>query len=449
MAEQSQTKKHSGSLTRARARFLAQAIQLEEQGIGPIIKSGIYFSLFLLVAIILWAALTRVNEVTHAKGEVVPTGRIYDVQHLEGGIVSEILVRNGDQVKPGSLLIRFATPVSVADFEQLQIRKAGILLKLERIRAIEEGRQPDFSDLSKKYPVLARQELASYYAQQESLQSELAVLKAQARQKRSELEKQKNQLKALTKERALLQKQVDMREKLAASHVISQTDLLANKSRLASIESQLKSVQGSIAVAKMAVHEADQRYQEILDKHHKENEFEVMELTGQLAEVEKSLIKAEDRVKRLELYAPIAGIVQGISITGKNAVVAPGDVILQIVPMDGDVIVEARILPQDIGHVAAGQAAEVKIDSYDASKYGFVEAEVEQISPSTYLDEKRNPYYLSRIKLAKNYLGDKPGMMKIIPGMTVQVSILTGSKTILEYLLKPVTRGFNNAFQER
>ncbi|WP_198244958.1 HlyD family type I secretion periplasmic adaptor subunit [methane-oxidizing endosymbiont of Gigantopelta aegis] len=443
------THKPAGSLTRARARFLAQAIQLEEQGIEPTIKLGIYFSLFLFIAIVLWAALTQVNEVTHAKGEVVPTGKIYDVQHLEGGIISEILVRNGDEVQPGELLVRFAMPASMADFEQLQIKKASILLKLERIRAIEEGRQPDFSTLSKKYPALAKQELASYYAQQESLQSELAVLKSQSRQKARELEKQKNQLKALKKERALLQKQVDMRERLAATHVISQTDLLSSKSRLASVESQVKSVEGGISVAQMAMQEARQRYQEIMDKHHKENEFEVLELTGQLAEVEKALIKAEDKVNRLDVYAPIAGIVQGISITGKNAVVAPGDVILQIVPMDGNVIVEARILPEDIGHISVGQQAEVKIDSYDASKYGYVEATVDQISPSTYLDEKRNPYYLSRIVLSKNHLGDNPDLMKIIPGMTVQVSIVTGRKSILDYLLKPVTRGFSHAFQER
>jgi len=443
------THKPAGSLTRARARFLAQAIQLEEQGIEPTIKLGIYFSLCLFIAIVLWAALTQVNEVTHAKGEVVPTGKIYDVQHLEGGIISEILVRNGDEVQPGELLVRFAMPASLADFEQLQIKKASILLKLERIRAIEEGRQPDFSTLSKKYPALAKQELASYYAQQESLQSELAVLKSQSRQKARELEKQKNQLKALKKERALLQKQVDMREKLAATYVISQTDLLSSKSRLASVESQVKSIEGGISVAQMAMQEARQRYQEIMDKHHKENEFEVLELTGQLAEVEKALIKAEDKVNRLDVYAPIAGIVQGISITGKNAVVAPGDVILQIVPMDGNVVVEARILPEDIGHIRVGQQAEVKIDSYDASKYGYVEATVDQISPSTYLDEKRNPYYLSRIVLAKNHLGDNPDLMKIIPGMTVQVSIVTGRKSILDYLLKPVTRGFSHAFQER
>lgn len=443
------TNKAIGTLPRARARFLAQAIQLEEQGVSSVIKTAIYFSLFLFVAIVIWAALTTVNEVTVAKGEVVPTGYIHDVQHLEGGIVSEIVVRNGDQVKPGDLLIRFAMPVSQADYEQLQVRKASLSLKLERIRAVEEHRKPDFSLFEKNYPDLTAKETASYYAQIASVDSELAVLKSQTNQKKSELQRQKNQVKALQKEIALLQKQVDMREKLAVKHVVSQTDLLDKKSRLASTQSQLESVQDGIAVAEMALQEARNRRQEILDKHKKENEFEAAEVAGKLAEVEKSMVKAADKVNRLDLYAPVAGIVQGITITGANAVVKPGEVILQIVPVDGNVIVEARILPGDVGHIKVGQNAEVKVDSYDTSKYGFVSGAVKQISPSTYLDEKMNPYYLAQIELEKNHLGNNPEHLKIIPGMTVQVDVITGKKSILDYLMKPVSRGFKNAFQER
>jgi HlyD family type I secretion membrane fusion protein len=240
-----------------------------------------------------------------------------------------------------------------------------------------------------------------------------------------------------------------MREKLTASHVVSQTDLLNTKSQLASLESQLRSVKDSVSVASMAIQEAKNRRQDIIAKHNKEVEFEVSEVAGQLAEVEKSLVRAQDRVGRLNLIAPISGIIQGISITSINTVVQPGDVILQIVPVDGDLIVEARVLPEDIGHIRIEQQAEVKIDSYDASKYGYIAAKVKQISPSTYLDEKMNPYYLVRIELEKNYVGNNPELMKIIPGMTVQVSLITGSKTILDYLMKPVSRGFNNAFHER
>ncbi len=436
-------------LPRARARFLAQAIQLEEQGVARIISLAIYFSLFLLIAIIFWASQTYVNEVTVASGEVIPSGYIHDIQHLEGGIVSEIAVRNGDLVQPGQLLIRFAEPVSQADFEQLKIRKATLMLNLERVLAIDEQRKPDFGATGKRYPDLSAKATASYYAQIASIDSELAVLNSQINQRKSELQQQKNQVAALNKEIELLQEQVNIRAKLAAKNIVSQTELLSSKTQLAGTASELKSVIDGIQVADMALQEAKHRKTDIIASHKKEIEFAIADFAGQLAEVEKSLIKAKDRVHRLNLFAPIAGIIQGISINSINAVVQPGSVILQIIPVDDDLVVEARIMPDDVGHISIGQSADVKIDSYDASKFGYISGKVQQISASTYLDEKLNPYYLAHIELEKNYVGDNPKHMKIIPGMTVQVSIITGSKTILDYLMKPVSRGFKNAFQER
>ncbi len=436
-------------LPRARARFLAQAIQLEEQGISEIIKIAIYFSLFLFIAIIFWASLTRVNEVSTAKGEVVPSGYIHNIQHLEGGIVSEINVRNGDQVKPGDSLIKFSMPVSKADYEQLQIRKANLSLELERLTAIEERRSPVFGDLGNQFPDLASKEMASYHAHIASTKSEIEVLKSQTRQRKSELLRQKNQVNALKKEIKILKQQVSMREKLTAKHIVSQTDLLSAKSQLANLESQLISTKDSVSVAFIAIQEAKNRQHDIIAKDNKEVESKASEVAGQLAEVKKSLVKAQDRVGRLNLIAPISGIIQGIAINSINTVVQPGEIILQIVPINDDLIIEARVLPEDVGHIHINQATEVKVDSYDSAKYGFIAGKVKQISPSTYLDEKMNPYYLVRIELEKNYVGNNPNLMKIIPGMTVQANLITGSKTILDYLMKPVSRGFSNAFQER
>lgn len=436
-------------LPRARARFLAQAIQLEEDGISNIIKITIYFSLFLFIAIVVWASFTTVNEMTTAQGEAVPSGYIHDIQHLEGGIISEIAVRNGDSVKKGDLLIKFAQPVSQADYEQLMVRKATLLLTQERLLAIEQKREPDFGKTAVHYPILASKEKANFYAQLKSKKSEIDVLKTQTQQRKSELRRQKNQVTSLKKEIVLLKKQVEMREKLAAKHVVSQTDLLATKSQLASAQSQLNSVIDGVSVASLAFDEAINHRQEIIATRNKEIDFEAAEIAGQLAEVDKSLTKAKDRVNRLNLYSPINGIIQGISVNSINTVVQAGSVIMQVVPVDGNLIVEARVLPKDIGHIHIDQATEVKVDSYDPSKYGHIDGIVKQLSPSTYLDEKMNPYYQARIGLEKNYVGDNPDNMKVIPGMTVQVSIITGSKSILDYLLKPINRGFKNSFQEK
>jgi HlyD family type I secretion membrane fusion protein len=440
---------HQSTLPKARARFLAQAMQLEEQGVDEIIRAAVYFTLALFVAAIIWASVTEVNEVTVAKGEVVPKGYIHNIQHLEGGLVSDILVRNGDRVTKGQLLIKFAAPASQPDYEQLAIRQASLKLKLARIAAIKQQQSPDFGAMGKQYPELAAKEQASYQAQIRSNANEKAVLQSQIKQRQTELNKQQNRVLSLQKEISLLQKQVSMREHLSKRNLVSKTELLDMKSRLANLESQRRSAQDNIAVARAAISEATYRLNEFDSQLQKENEFEVAEITEQLAEIAKSLVKARDKVERLNVYAPIEGIVQGLRINSINTVIKPGEIILKLVPLNDKLLVEAKIMPEEIGHIHIGQPTEVRVDSYDATRFGFINGEVSQISPSTYLDERREPYYLSRIELEKNYVGDIPGQMKIIPGMTVKVNMITGSKTIMAYLLKPVTRGFSNAFQER
>ena len=440
---------HQSPLPKARARFLAQAIQLEEQGSDEIIRAAIYFTLALFVAAIVWASLTEVNEVTVAKGEVVPKGYIHNIQHLEGGIVSDILIRDGDIVKKGQLMIKFAAPASQPDYEQLAIREAALKLKLERIAAIKAHRLPDFGGLGKQFPQLAKKEMASYQAQLRSVENEKAVLKSQIQQRQTEMKKQQNLVRSLRKEIGLLQKQVSMRAQLSRRKLVSKTELLDMKSRLANLESQLRSAQDSIVVAQAAIQEATHRLNEFDSQLQKDSEFEASEITEQLAEIEKSIVKARDKFERLNIYAPIDGIVQGLKITSINTVIQAGEVILKLVPINDKLLVEAKIMPEDIGHIHVGQPSEVRVDSYDATRFGFIKGKVSQISASTYLDERREPYYLSRIVLEKDYVGNNPEQMKIIPGMTVKVNMITGSKTIMAYLLKPVTRGFDNAFQER
>ncbi|MFK7977240.1 MAG: HlyD family efflux transporter periplasmic adaptor subunit, partial [Halioglobus sp.] len=167
------------------------------------------------------------------------------------------------------------------------------------------------------------------------------------------------------------------------------------------------------------------------------------------AEVETALVKARDKVDRLQVYAPVTGIVQGLVVNTISAVVRPGEVIMQIVPVEDEMIVESRLMPNEVGYVHSGQLAEVKVHSFDSSRFGALQGTVRQISPSTYLDEQANPYYKVKVGLDKSWLGEREGEMAVIPGMTVQVDIITGSKTIMEYLMKPVSRGFQSAFQQR
>lgn len=444
--------RHSGSgagMPRARARFLAQAIQLEEEGISATLKYSVYSIMGLLLLIVIWMSLTEVSEVTITQGKVVPIGYIHNIQHLEGGIVNNIHVIDGDRVEAGDLLISFAPPATESDFDQLVIRKVFVDLDLARLSALRDGTDFQVPDGLDDYPLLAAKEREATETQRSSYRSELDVIDARIEQRSSELRRQSNKVLVLEEEVALLKKQVDIRSELAKKNAISQSDLLSVKSQHAALVTDLREAQDNVVVASVALEEERKRSTEALARHRKEIEVEAAIAQTQLAEVEAALIKAKDKVDRLKVYAPVSGIVQGLAFTTINAVVRPGDVIMQVVPVDDEMIVESRLMPDEVGYITPGQVAEVKIDSYDATRFGTIKGTVTQISPSTYLDEEANPYYKVKVSLEKAYMGRQKGEMDVIPGMTVQADIITGSKSIMEYLMKPVTRGFSNAFQQR
>ena len=404
--------------------------------------------MFILVAAGIWASVTEVNEVAIAPGEVVPTGHIHEIQHLEGGVVSEIKVRNGDHVKRGDILLKFSPTASQSDYSQTLVRKASFRIEAERLQAIIDDRKPNFGEEGEQFPILAQKQTTLYQAQLLSHESELAVIDAQIRQRKTELLRSRNQAKSIKKEIRLLEEQVKIRLKLG-NKLVARTEVLTTQSQLAARESERRTFSDGIIVAKSVLEEAQRRRLELIANYKRDIELQAGEVAVKSAEVRESLIRLHDRVARLDIYAPVDGIIKGLSITRINAVVDPGQVIMQLVPVGDALIVEARVSPRDIGHVHLNQGADIKVDSYDSSRFGSVRGRVKQLSASTYLDDKKNPYYLAEIGLEKSWLGDDAKKFRIIPGMTVTADIKTGSKSILDYLLRPVSRGFQSAFRER
>lgn len=439
----------SAILPRARARYLHQALQLEESRPSGVIRGAIFFTVFMLVALIAWAAMTDISEMAHARGEVVPAGLIHDVQHLEGGIVSAVYVRNGDRVSRGDVLVSFAPPASESELQQMQVRFATLSLEVERLQALLEGRSAAFGALGEQYPVLARQQATILAAQRASFRQELSVLDEQLAQRRAEQQRQLNKAEALKTEIGYLHEQVKIRSELQGKGLVSRAELLATQTQLAETHRAQREARDSHLVSVNAAQEVAQRRRQLESRFERDTQLEAGDVLAELAEVEQTVIRLKDKVKRLDVVAPIDGIVQAMAITSINAVVDPGEVILRIVPVQDEMIVEARVSPKDIGHVQSGQAADVKVDSYDAARFGAVEARLLQVSPSTYLDERGNPYYRAELKLAQAWVGHDSAARRIIPGMTVQANIRTGHKTLLEYLLRPISRGLGDAFHER
>lgn len=439
----------NAGLPRARAHYLNQAIQLEETTPINIINIAIMFSGGLLVALVLWAHITQIKEVATTRGEVIPADLIHNVQHLEGGIVSEILVRNGDFVDKGQSLLRFSPPATMADLEQMSVRYASLLLEQERLHALIDNRNPEFGETGNSYPELATQQLTIYQAQLNSQKQKVLVIDQQIEQKKSEKQRSLNQSRIMKKEVKLLEEQVSIRKDLNKTGVVARDELLTTQIQLSENLREYRQFQDNVIVAKTTLAEARQRRKDAEFQFIKDIQLEAGNIISEIAEVKQTLIRLNDRARRLNVIAPASGIVQALAINSINAVAEPGKIILRIVPMDDELIVESRIMPDDVGHVHIGQSADVKIDSYDSSRFGSIEGTVKQISATTYLDEKNNPYYRAEITLNQTWVGDNPETMKIIPGMTVQANIETGTKSILAYLLRPISRGFGNAFSER
>ena len=439
----------TAGLPRARAHYLNQAIQLEETAPINIINIAIMFSGGLLVALVLWAHITQIKEVATTRGEVIPADLIHNVQHLEGGIVSEILVRNGDFVNKGQSLVRFAPPATMSELEQMSVRYASLLLEQERLHALIGNRNPEFGATGNSYPELATQQLTIYQAQLNSQKQKVLVIDQQIEQKKSEKQRSLNQSNIMKKEIKLLEEQVDIRKNLNKTGVVARDELLTTQIQLSENLREYRQFQDNFIVAKTTLAEARQRRKDAEFEFIKDIQLEAGNIISEIAEVKQTLIRLNDRARRLNVVAPVSGIVQALAINSINAVAEPGKIILRIVPIDDELIVESRIMPDDVGHVHIGQSADVKVDSYDSSRFGSIEGTVKQISATTYLDEKNNPYYRAEITLNQTWVGDNPETMKIIPGMTVQANIETGTKSILAYLLRPVSRGFDNAFSER
>ena len=451
MSDESLALKNSSKaeLPRARARYIAQTIQLEESDAPGVVSVGIVATVVLVVAFVVWTYITPVNEVAIAEGKIVPHGNNHIVQHFEGGIVENILVKEGQLVTQGDVLLEVAPVAIESDYDQIKSRSSALVLKQIRLQALLQKETPVFDRYADEYPDLAAIEYETYQAQVSSHQAQLKTMQTKVKQRKAELNRDMARAKALKQELEVVQEQVKIRAGLVKKGVVSKTDLLDRQAELAEIRTDYIQSSANIKISREAIKEAESNLEEIENKFVEQIKLDTGAVAAEIAELKEQLIKFGDRVDRLNIKAPVSGYVSNLSVNTIRSVIEPSQVLMEVVPVDKELIVESKVSTQDIGHVHVGQEAVIKVGSYDPQRFGVIEGTVERISPSTYLDEENQPYYKAQIALAKKYLGAQPGKYKIIPGMTVTADIRTGEKTVLDYLLKPVYRGFQNAFQER
>ncbi|KAF0113090.1 MAG: HlyD family secretion protein [Rhodospirillaceae bacterium] len=429
------------------SRYLAQSIVLEETGTALLVRLSIVVIAGVVLAFVTWAAWTRVEEMAITFGQVIPSGQVRTLQHLEGGIVQDVLVREGEKVTPGQVLVRLSPTQALADLEQTVVRIAGLDLRGERLRAIGEDRAPDLTTRQPRYQELAEGQKAVYESQRAARHAQQAILNRQIEQKQFEWQTVIEQQNTTRQQLDLTLQAVAMREELLEKGLGSKVSYLDARQEQTRLEGENLRLVHQARIAEEALREAEGRLVDLDARLRQDALNELSTVMAELAQLNEVVVRSKDRMTRLDITTPLRGLVQRLRITGGGAVVPAGGAVVDIVPVEDTLMVETRITTRDAGHVQAGQSVTVKVTAFDFARFGAAKGTLAGLSPTTYMDEQNKPYYRALVTLHEDYVGD--ARRQILPGMTVQADIITGDKTVLEYLLKPIYTSIQSGLHER
>ncbi len=441
---------NEGLVKRARRgkRLLSEAVQIEQEVVPEFVGTGVLVAAVLVVSFVVWASFAKITETTVAPGEVVPTGNVKVVQHLEGGIVGSILVREGQIVEADEVLLSLDAAQAGAEFNQLEARAIALRLRTERLAAFAENR-PAMFPASEQYPELIADQVEILENQAESLRSSLAVIDAQIAQRTQRLSQLQQSLTGALRQQELAGEILEMRERLGAKKLVTQVDLLETRRAKATADSEVIRLREEIDVSRQELNEAQMRRDDTVTQTRSQSLIEMGRVRAELAEVENALDRARNRVQRLDVRAPVRGLVQDLKVATGGQVIQPGALLMQIVPLDAGLEAEVTISTRDIGHVSPGDPVVIKVSSYDFARFGGIDGTLRQISATSVLDEKGTPSFRGWVTLSQPYVGDTADRNLVVPGMGVQAEIITGRKTLLSYLFKPINDAFERSFRER
>jgi adhesin transport system membrane fusion protein len=407
-------------------------------------------TVFFFISALTWAALAEIDEVTRGEGKIIPSNKLQVIQNLEGGILTEILISEGQLVEKDQPLLRLDDIRFSSSYRETRSKYLALLASAARLSA-EANSQPATmpEEVNKEAPLLAINELALHRSRMEELESKRHILEQQenqTRQEMTELEAKKNQL---ARSYALLKQELAMSEPLAAEGAISEMEVLRLKRSVNDMHGELEAKELAIPRLRSANEEMKSKIAEIDIAFRTEARSELSAIENELSTVEETLRGQQDRVSRTLVRSPVRGTVKQIMVTTIGGVIQPGMDLVEIVPAEGNLLVEAHVRPADIAFLRPEQDAQVKLTAYDYAIYGGLPAKLEHISADTITDESGESFFLIRVRTERGYLGNEASPLKIIPGMTAMVDILTGEKTVLDYLLKPVLRARERALTER
>jgi adhesin transport system membrane fusion protein len=400
-----------------------------------------------LLLLLLWAAFAHVDEVTRGEGRVIPSKQLQVLQALDGGVVAEILVQEGQVVEKDQLLLRIDETRATSGVRESAATGFSLRARQARLKALADGsafQPPKASDPEEQRIVDEERQL--YESKRNELSTLVSINQQQLAQRQQELSEMKARKASAERSLDLSQQELNKTRPLLSTGAVSEVDILRLEREVARSRGDAEQASAQIARVQAAIGEAERKIQETELTFRNEARRDLSEVIGKLNALNEGQVALADKVSKAQVRSPVRGRVQRLLANTVGGVVQPGKDIVEIVPLDDALVLEARVAPKDIAFIRPGEHALVKFTAYDFSIYGGLDATVENISPDTTIDERGNAFYLVRVRTHKSSFGDK---LPVIPGMTAEVDIQTGSKTVLSYLLKPVLKAKAYALRER
>jgi len=402
---------------------------------------------FVIVALIVWAGFAHVDEVTRGDGRVVPSRNLQVLQSLDGGIVEQILVHEGDKVEAGQLLLTIDPTRANSAVADSAAQGIALEARVARLRALAQGTTflpPTPANDQERALILGEKQL--YDSRVTELSTQVSIVRQQLSQHEQELAEMQARRTAAQRALELSTQELNQTRPLLATGAVSEVDILRLERDVTKNKGDVDQGTAQIGRVQAAIQESTRKIQETELAFRNEAGRDLAEAAGKLNALNQGALGLADRVDKAQVKSPVRGRIQRLLANTVGGVVQPGKDIVEIVPLDDSLVLDARVQPRDIAFIHGGQKANVKFSAYDFSIYGGLDATVENISPDTVIDEKGNAYYVVRVRTHMASFDEK---LPIIPGMTAEVDILTGRKTVLSYLLKPVLKVKSYALRER
>jgi adhesin transport system membrane fusion protein len=410
----------------------------------------LYTIAFITLGVMAWAYFTEIETIAHSQGKVIPSAKLQVVQNLEGGIVTSIHVKSGQRVKEGDLLVSLNEKQFDGDFQSRQQQLLSIGARLARLNAESQSKSLQFdAELKRLGPEFVSIESDAFESMQKQLKSQLEMLQAQVEQKKQELEENKIALQTATNTLAFGQDERDITSRMVAKGLEPKLELVRLDRTLAEAQGRKETASAAIKKLQSAIVEMQSRKESLTLQFMSDARAEANKALGEYRSLQATMPAFADKKGRTEIRAPLTGVVNRVLVSTVGGVVKPGEPVAEVVPANDQLVFESHVSPTDIGFIKTGQIARIKLTAYDYSVFGAMDGTVTQIGADSVTNEKGESFFIVRVETEAPVLESRGKKLQVLPGMQAQVDIVTGKRTVWEYLSKPIIAVKENAFRER